>query len=522
MAAVCRRYVGRTMEQTRKDAKNEEYARGGLSRQTANGFAWLAMQTVVTKCVTFGGQILLAWLLVPKDFGIVALAYAVAAFIVVFQNSGVLEVLVQREKAFFQNANPAFWLSVTLGAAVAATIALAGQGAAHVFAEPALGGMMAILAVSALLSNFEIVPVARLQIRMRFGMLAILGTGQGIAQIVLAVLFALNGFGPYSFVLPLPLVMLAKLFILWRTADFSVRLDPEIPQWRALSGATGLLIAAALFVAVTQQGAHVILGWFHGTVVVGLFFFAYNLSLQIQTLLSLNLAQVLLPSLSKLQHDAVRQTAAYLRVSRVLIVIGAPTCFLLAAIADPLVRVLFADRWLPAIPVLQWLAVGMAFNLAGIVTLNLLKAQGRYGFHLVACAIRAGVFVAFVTAGAIAGGAVEAGAAVALYMAIHGPGLMYASIRKAGYGWRDVASVFAAPVTVAGIAASVGIGLAGMVPPGDWQNPLRIAVTGVSIGAIYFAAIRLVCPAEWHELSGRTLGAIRSCTGRVVGNHQGV
>lgn len=492
------------------------HAAGGLSNQTAHGFAWLLMQTVGIKCVTFGGQIILAWLLLPEDFGIVALAYSVATFIVIFQNSGVLEVLVQREKSFFQNANPAFWLSTTLGVFVALAILVSGPIAARVFDEPTLVGMLAVLACLSFLSNFEAVPMARLQIRMRFGTLAILGTAQGVLGMILSVIFALLGFGPYSFVVPLPIVMFLKLIVLWRLSDFPLHLNPEVRKWRSLVGATGLLIASSFFIAMTQQGANIVLGLFHGTAVVGIFYFAYHLTIQIQTLLSLNLAQVLLPSLSKLQDDPKRQTAAFLRVTKMLVLLGAPACFLLAAIADPFVRLVFADRWIPAIPVLQFLAAGLAFNITGVVTLNLIKAQGRYAFHLLVCGWRAGMFLAFIIAGALAGGAVEVGAATAIYMLIHGPFLMYATIQATGFGWRNVASVYSAPIGAAGIAAVAGAAAAGAIPPALMSEPLQIAVTTVTMGGLYLLMVRLSCPGEWRELVSRLVSMIPARVGRLA------
>src|SRR5690606_17398595 len=116
----------------------DESARSELGRKTATGFAWLLLQTLSVKLATVAGQIVLAWLLAPEDFGLIALAYSVVSFLTIFQASGLREILIQREREFSRLVSPAFWLSLLIGGAVSLMIVAAAPWAARIYNEPEL------------------------------------------------------------------------------------------------------------------------------------------------------------------------------------------------------------------------------------------------------------------------------------------------------------------------------------------------------------------------------------------------
>ena len=95
---------------------------------------------------------------------------------------------------------------------------------------------------------------------------------------------------------------------------------------------------------------------------VGAYFFAFRLAIQPVQLLAGNLSNVLFPILAQLRGDPARQGEAALKASRVLSYVVMPYCFLQAAVAKPLLTLVFADKWLAAIPLMQILSIGLAFD----------------------------------------------------------------------------------------------------------------------------------------------------------------
>ncbi|HVF10908.1 MAG TPA: oligosaccharide flippase family protein, partial [Abditibacteriaceae bacterium] len=109
-----------------------------LGRKTARGFAWLVAQTLGTRMASAVEQIILAWLLLPQDFGLVALAYTVTQFIDIVQQAGLRDVLIQRQAHFNYWANPAFWMSAVMGLAASLLMAAAAPLAASLYKAPQL------------------------------------------------------------------------------------------------------------------------------------------------------------------------------------------------------------------------------------------------------------------------------------------------------------------------------------------------------------------------------------------------
>jgi len=90
-------------------------SRDNLARRTAHGFVWLMAQTVGSKIVGMGGQVILAWLLTPDDFGLWGSASIVMGFSGLIQQAGLRETLIHRQRTYHLWANTAFWMSVGLG-----------------------------------------------------------------------------------------------------------------------------------------------------------------------------------------------------------------------------------------------------------------------------------------------------------------------------------------------------------------------------------------------------------------------
>src|SRR4051812_37310450 len=92
-----------------------EEAAPALPRGSLRAFSWMLTQTLATRLVMFVGQVILARLLTPAEYGVIGLAYSVQAFALLLQNKGVGNILVAKQTEFGRLANPAFWFSLAIG-----------------------------------------------------------------------------------------------------------------------------------------------------------------------------------------------------------------------------------------------------------------------------------------------------------------------------------------------------------------------------------------------------------------------
>ncbi len=463
----------------------------------------MIFSTFGIKVVTLGCQLILAWKLSPSDFGLVALAYSVTAFTAVIQRNGLREILVQRASRFEEYANSAFWLSLVIGLIVTLLTFAAAPLAAHIYQQPQLIGILSILAIGQMLLALQSVPGAKLQTSMKFRELSLVSLFEGVATGLLTVVFAMTGWKAYSIVLPIPLVQTTSLFIQLRLSGFRPRKGFSWPIWREMIGSSILLLGAALLYAFNMQGANIVLGLFHGAAVVGLFFFAYNLCNQVTSLLTNNLYSVLLPTLSNLQDDIKRQTEVFLRVTHLVNLVGMFICLLLAAVADPLIRALYGEKWVEAIPSMQVLSAGMTFSISFALSINLTTAQGRFKELLWFNVFRAIGFIALVTAGAMIGGSLAVSWATATFTVLFGPAITYMALKPGGGGWKDIIRIHAWPFVIGAAACGIALTLTSFIPvhPTRIGNSAKVVIISMFSLVVWLPLFRCFARDHWNDVA---------------------
>lgn len=488
-----------------------------MGGHAARGFVWLMGQTVFLRLVTLLGQLALAYYLFEDDFGDVGLAMTVHAFATILQQGGISEVLVKRQKHIDSWSNPAFWMSVVLGISAGALVAVSAPLVARAYGEPDIVPLLYVLAASLIPSALIMVPEAKLNADLRFRTLAGVGAASASAIMILSVVFAMCGLGAMSMVLPRPIVLTVHWIVAMILARPRVLRRPQARRWRYLVGDNLTLVLGKFCLIITHQGDYIILGLLTSDRVVGVYYFAFGLSMQTMSLVTQSLGNVLFPVLSKLE-DPLRQTQGFIRAARLLALVGVPLCLLQAGVADPVIREVFPKRWLEAIPILQVLSLGMALRLVGSPAGSLFYAQGRFRTVLILNVCYAIAFLAAVTIGAYWAEAMGVAIGASIYFAILGPVHMYAAVRPGGGTLLDIWRVYAVPVFASAFSMGAAMWVSSFIPHVRGENWLRITTVTVVTGVLYLVLIRLCAPMLLKELFIRfqSLPAIGSLSVRLA------
>lgn len=475
----------------------------------ARGFAWMAGQTALGKLIALLGQIVLARLLLRDEWGLIGMAYTVSEMANLIQKTGQREILIQRHRRFDRWVSVAFWMSLAAGILNAGVMAAAAPLAAWAYGRRELLGLVLVLATWPPLSALSTVPLARLQLQMRFRAIATIYTATGALMMGLTILFAALGCHAYSFVLPWPIIGVIRTALMWWLAPQRIKLSPQLRRWKYLFGTSAAVFIGRASMAVISQADYMMLGLFYAdNRVVGTYYFAFSLSMQTMLLLATNLESVLFPVLSRVT-DPQRQRAAYLLAAQILAVLAIPVCLLQAGASDSILRTIFKPEWHSAMWPLAILSIGMAFRAVGSPSQSLIQAQGRFRAFMLLNLMGAAAFVSMVAIGAAAGkhwlgGQVTVAIAAAIYFAIEGPIDLYVAIRPAGGNWRDVWHVHAMPLLLSVIAVAIGCGAAMFIPARgaiyQWGRLLTIFAVG---GGIYLLGLRQLAPEVWNALLAR-------------------
>jgi PST family polysaccharide transporter len=478
-----------------------------LSRRTASGLGWLGMQTLALKPINVIGNLVLAWLLAPDIFGVIGMAYTVTAFVDLIQQAGVNQVLIHRHTSYRTWLNPAFWMSMATGLLASVVVLVSAPLAAAVYGEPKLIGLLSVLAIAPPIRALALIPTAKLQIDMRFGLLAKTMVATNALQMVLAVALAALGFGAYSVVLPVPLVEAVRMAIYWREVRPRVRFHLQWNRWRYLISDTVYTLAAYFCYTVINQGDYIILALFYSVGEMGLYYFSFNLALQTLQLLSANLTKVLFPALSQLRDDRKRQTRAFIKAAELLTFIAVPGCLLQAALADDFIHALYKPDWYGAVPLLQILSIAFAFRSVGGPVGGLMMAQGRFRTLMNWTICMTVLFLVCILIGAwfsVVGAAIG----VLVFSALVGPCGIYLAIRYGDGGWRDVRNIFAKPMFAAAISITSGWLISRAIPPLPLVEWWRMATIGLVSSGLYLAVMWFVAPSQLQQLWRISAGLI--------------
>jgi len=486
---------------------------------------WMLLATGAGKGASIVSQIVLGWLLSEDEFGVYAAAIGLASFVTVLRDGGTRHILIQKGADRWAGlSGPAFWMASSIALAMGV---LLGAGAGLVpwipfregsgYADPRLPGVMAAIALSLVIAPPGMLSVARLGTQLRFGAIASLNTQTAIVRHATMIAFALLGFGPLSFALPLVCQALYQNiggYLLTRDAVWTrpVRLR----MWPALLARSKWLMVQAVSRSLLLMGDYAALGLIVRDEVLGVYFFAYQIVLQVQVLISVNLQNVLFPSLSKLKGEPARFRAAVVRSVRVLSLFSCAGAIGLAVVYDPLERLIWGEKWDASVAAVHAMALFFPFRMLFNVLNSALLAHGLYRrVSLLTLLAGIGLVVVAVVSGSITDdvGAIALG--VALYFGTGITALVVLALRGVGVTPGSVLSGVVPPWILGVVCAAPCIALQRTAL--DHAPPVvTVFVCGALFGVLYAIGARLLFVGTLGETMAIIPGRLRPIARRIM------
>lgn len=484
------------MKEPRQPASEPE-----LGRAAGLGVSWSMAASTWAKAASFAAQVVLGYLLSEGDWGVYAIAISLAGLLMAMRNGGAYELLVQRGPSEYARLRgPVFWMSAAFNCTIALILALGAPRAAEFYGEPAMAPILWVLAVSVVLSSPALFLRARLRAELRFGILARIAVLSTTLQYGGAIAFAAYGYGPLSFVLPLPLIAVVELITLSLvTMDSPWRSRPELSGWRELLGDVKWLLFGTIANVVMTMGDYIVLGRLVATEIVGVYYFAFQLSTHASMLAAASIATVLLPTLARLRNDPERGRRANLKALRSMILVITPMALGLASVIGPLEEVVWGGRWSGAVAPVQIICAMLPVRLTYILVSTSLKAQGRFRYWaLITLGQALGVVAIAALAGLLGFNATEIAAMISSYFLV----ASVVILRLALGGFRvELAEILASvtPAWLIGLSAAAGAIAFGELSTGA-PAAFRAAAMGLTFLLAYSAACRLLIPSHLTDL----------------------
>lgn len=456
-----------------------------LKRRAVRGVFWTTAASLSARIVQTITTLLLAGLLLPEDFGTVAVALVVINSLALIRDMGLSQSLIHRRGDIRDAADTAFVLLPLQGLMLAALAALAAPLVAGFFNVEGSIPVIRVLALSLALSSFSLVPSSLLERDLSFGRKFIPETVPVLGYSATAVTAAAAGLGVWSLVIAEVARSFLQATIIWPFSSyrpswrFSRRIARELFRYgRHIVGA-----GVAIFLFTTLDNAFI--ARMLGTEQLGFYVLAFTLATVPASQVAQVVSRVMFPAYSSIQHEREALSRAYLRTVEYVSAVAAPIALGTLAIGPLLLNTLYQDKWEGTFRVLQILALYGFFRAVGGTAGEILKAVGK-PWLLARVTYLQLVLVVALAYPAIRGAGIE-GAAI-LFTGAMFAGVLVATILASAavaISPLKVIARAAIPLAISALAAAGAYGAASLAPAGS--GPLALSLSIAVFTGLYLA-----------------------------------
>jgi len=377
-----------------------------LKQEAIKGVTWSAAQKWGVRIISFCVMLILARLVLPESFGLVAYATVFTAFAQIFVDQGFSDAIVQFPDLEREHLDTAFWVSVLTGTILTIASIAASSLIANIFGEPQLGPIVRWLSPIFILSALSSVQQSLLRRRLAFKNLTTRSLIATISSGIVAVILAFLGFGVWSLVAKLIVEGAVSVIALWQVSDWRPNFRLSRKHFKELFS-FGINIVGGNFVDfLSVHSDDFLIGYYLGPIALGYYTLAYNLLIVMTDLLVSVPNAVAFPVFSKIQKDPVRLKSTFYEVTQLQSIIAFPIFLGVFIVAPEAVRVLYSDKWSSSIPVVQILMLIGIVRSASYFYSSIFRAAGkpswRFGIYSLTAALNVVGFLIVVRMGIIA------------------------------------------------------------------------------------------------------------------------
>ena len=336
-------------------AENSPHA--GLGRASVRSGVTFVAARGVNVFVQLGSTIVLARLLSPSDFGLVAMVLAIVGFAPMLIDLGTTDASIQKRHVTRSEISTLFWVNAVIGGSLTALLVGASGFIAHVFGEPALAEIAIVSSLTFIIAGLSTQHYALMRRAMQFRRIATIEIAANVVGSVVSVAMALSGCGYWSLVAKPILTTGLSAIGVWT----SCRWVPGRPQVTSDvkelvgfgMGVTGFTMTDYL----ARSADRVALGYFYGPSALGYFQNAFLIYSNLLSILTEPLHNVAVSGLTKLRSDVDALKKSWSSALSSLTFFAAPMFAVLAITGQDVVVILLGPKWAPAGPLLCIFAV---------------------------------------------------------------------------------------------------------------------------------------------------------------------
>lgn len=352
------------------------------NRKVLSGLFWVYLENISVQIVNFIISIILARLLEPSHYGIIALLLVFISLAKVFVTSGISSALIQKKDADDLDYSTMFWFNLIVAFILYGILFFCAPSIGRYYENEELSLVLRVYALSIPLSAFNCIQQAYVSSHMIFKKSFISNSGGVLLSGIIGVVLAYCGFGVWALVVQQLLcvafnTLFLKLIIKWKPQwMFSFdRLKPMFSfGWK-------MMVTGFLFTGYTELRS-LIIGKRYSPADLGFYDRGYSFPRLVASNIDSTITRVLFPALSNEQNEKTRLAEKTRRAAKTSAFIMTPILWGLAIIAHPLVSLLLGEKWLPCVPYMQIMCFVWWLQPTQTCSAQAIKAIGRSDLYL--------------------------------------------------------------------------------------------------------------------------------------------
>ena len=321
------------------------------------GFIWRFLQNAGTQIISFIISIVLARVLMPEDYGLVAMITVFTNIAMVFINTGFSSAIIQRKNLTDEESSTVFYFSIGMGLVMYGILYFSAPYIAAFYSQPRLIPMLRVESLIVVIGSLYSVPQALINRKMQFKKSFIVSLSGVIVQGAVGITLAYNGFGPWALIYATIANYAVNAVIMWVVVRWIPKLVFSVKAFSGMFLFSFKMLLSALFDTVFNNIRSIIIGWQYISTDLAYYNRGYQFPSLLMTQIDSAITTVLFSSLSKFQDDWEKGILILRRAMKTSMYVCLPLIAGLCAVAEPMVRLLLTDKWLPCVDYIRITAI---------------------------------------------------------------------------------------------------------------------------------------------------------------------
>lgn len=353
-----------------------------LKKKTIGGLFWSFGDLIGNQGIQFLIQIILARLLLPEHFGLIGMILVFIALSNSLVDSGFTQALIRERNASQTDYSTVFYFNLFVSVLIYGTLYAAAPSISGFFGEPQLVSLIRVLSIGIVINALAVIPKAMFAKEVNFKAQATINLSASIVSGIFAVGLAVGGYGVWSLVLRQLSMNAIQSLLFALTKKWIPSLVFSVSSFRRLFGFGWKLLVSGLIDTFYTNVYFLIIGRQYSAAQLGYYTNASRFSEIVSQNLAATILRVTYPVLSSIQDEHERLKQSYKKITKLAAFLIFPVMVGMAAVGEPLVLLVFGEKWLPMVPYFQLLSIaGMLYPILAL-DLSILQVKGRSDLYL--------------------------------------------------------------------------------------------------------------------------------------------